>query len=249
MRFCIQLILAILVILPQTAQAEFIVKYHIDGHIYVPPGPTGADAACIAEMDGDPSSPEILVFRGDGDHGYEEVGIADVGTGVTQWLSISDVGNQPLQLILYAGAYGISATNVPPFFKDVDSDGLMDVLVPARYGGDHMTAVIGWDGAAAASEAPLRNVARLSLAQPNPSGSSVAFEYFIPKRSHLEFRVLDVAGRLVRTLIDADVEAGPHSIAWDGFTNDGREAAVGSYFFVLKVNGVQVAERSSVLVR
>lgn len=244
MRFCIALV--ILALIPVTAQAEFIVKYHIDGHIYVPPGPTGGEAACVAEMDGDPSSPEILVLSGQ-DNIWTQLGIANLTTGVTQWLPFVEVGQLPLQIWAYGGGPFL----LRPLFTDVDADGLVDVLVPVdgNDDGNFRTAVIGWDGTAAAGKAPQRSVARLSAANPNPSRSSVSFEYFIPQRSHVEFRVLDVSGRLVCTLVDDEVAAGPHAIAWDGSTDAGTQAEVGSYFYVLKVNGVRVAERSSVLVR
>ena len=242
MRFCIALV--VLALIPVTAHAEFIVKYHIDGHIYVPPGPTGGDVACVAEMDGDPSSMEMLAI-GTESYYWLNVGITHIATGSTDWLDLADVGERPLQAYDQDGYVHI----INPLYVDVDSDGLIDVLVPVKHGNELKTAVIGWDGTAAAGEAPPRSVARLSHAQPNPSGSAVSFEYFIPERSHVEFRVLDVTGRLVRTLIDADIEAGPHSIRWDGFTDTGNAAEVGSYFYVLKVDDVRVAERSSVLMR
>ena len=43
-------------------------------------------------------------------------------------------------------------------------------------------------------------------------------------------RVVDVAGRVVRTLLDREVEAGEHPLSWDGGTDTGTRAASGVYF-------------------
>jgi flagellar hook assembly protein FlgD len=47
-------------------------------------------------------------------------------------------------------------------------------------------------------------------------------------------RVVDVAGRVVRTLIDRTVERGEHSLIWDGRTDSGERAASGVYFVRLE---------------
>ena len=56
--------------------------------------------------------------------------------------------------------------------------------------------------------------------------------------------VYDVAGRLVRTLLDgAHREAGPHAAVWDGRDDGGRGAAAGVYFYRLRAEGFEEVKR------
>lgn len=50
----------------------------------------------------------------------------------------------------------------------------------------------------------------------------------------MELAVYDLKGRLVRTLVDGVLPAGPDEAVWDGRTDAGREAASGAYFYRLK---------------
>jgi flagellar hook assembly protein FlgD len=43
--------------------------------------------------------------------------------------------------------------------------------------------------------------------------------------------VYDLVGRLVATLLDADLPPGRHEATWDGRDSAGRMAAAGTYFY------------------
>jgi flagellar hook assembly protein FlgD len=49
----------------------------------------------------------------------------------------------------------------------------------------------------------------------------------------VQLRVFDLAGRLVRTLIDEDIVAGEHAIVWNGLDDHGRQVASGAYYYRL----------------
>ena len=55
--------------------------------------------------------------------------------------------------------------------------------------------------------------------------------------------IYDVAGRLVRCLVDGDREAGPHMGRWDRITDSGRTAAAGLYFYRLELGGEKAQRR------
>ncbi|MCB1184310.1 hypothetical protein KDM41_12815, partial [bacterium] len=74
----------------------------------------------------------------------------------------------------------------------------------------------------------------LQPAWPNPAGGDVTFGFALPRAGHARLRVYDVAGRLVRTLIDGDVVAGAGARVWDGRADDGHPVAGGVYFFRLE---------------
>jgi len=70
----------------------------------------------------------------------------------------------------------------------------------------------------------------LSPNHPNPFAPPTSVRFTVPQRTGVSLAVYDVAGRLVRTLVDGEVEAGEHAVTWDGRYASGAEAASGVYF-------------------
>ncbi len=71
----------------------------------------------------------------------------------------------------------------------------------------------------------------------------------LPQDAVVDVRVFDVAGRLVRTLADAELQtAGPKSLTWNGRDDGGRDVASGVYFFRANIGGESM-ERRAVLLR
>ncbi len=65
----------------------------------------------------------------------------------------------------------------------------------------------------------------------NPlKGREAAFELGLTEAAHLRVGVYDLAGRLVRLILDRRLEAGAHSLTWDGADESGGPAASGLYF-------------------
>ena len=58
----------------------------------------------------------------------------------------------------------------------------------------------------------------LSQNYPNPFNSTTLLPYGLPETSRLSICVYDIAGRLVKTLVDNEVEAGYHTAIWDAST-------------------------------
>jgi hypothetical protein len=58
---------------------------------------------------------------------------------------------------------------------------------------------------------------------PNPAGTSASIRYAIPMESRVTVEILDVQGRLVSKLLDQQMPAGSHTVAWSG---DGAPAGV-----------------------
>jgi len=88
----------------------------------------------------------------------------------------------------------------------------------------------------------------LSLGSANPFGSEVELVLTTTERGHARVRIHDVSGRLVRTLLAADLPAGPHRLRWDGADDDGRPCASGVYL-ARADSGRRVASRKLVLLR
>jgi hypothetical protein len=87
-------------------------------------------------------------------------------------------------------------------------------------------ALDGTSGADATVMAPLR----LHPCQPNPFNPSTTIRYDLPAAGPVRIAIFDVAGRLLRTLLDGQVRpAGSHAAFWDGRDAAGRVASAGSY--------------------
>mgnify|MGYP001824098225 FL=1 len=83
---------------------------------------------------------------------------------------------------------------------------------------------------------------------PNPFNPSTTIEFGIPEASHVDLRVYDVAGRLVRTLLNERTEAGNHEVVWNGTDESGSTVSSGVYFYRLIADEVTVT-RKMVLLR
>jgi hypothetical protein len=81
------------------------------------------------------------------------------------------------------------------------------------------------------SDAPPSGRARATLEQnePNPFNPSTRLRFTLEHPEHARLAIHDVAGRLVRVLVDADLRAGRHEVRWDGRDAGGTAMASGIY--------------------
>ncbi len=89
----------------------------------------------------------------------------------------------------------------------------------------------------------------LQGAFPNPFNPSTEIRFALPTGgARVELKIYDFAGRLVRTLVDQDLPAGPHTVSWRGADDHGRQLASGVYVCRLRA-GETVATRKLNLVK
>jgi hypothetical protein len=88
---------------------------------------------------------------------------------------------------------------------------------------------------------------RISLerVRPNPFRSSLDLDFTLRAAGPVELRIYDPQGRAMRVLERRWLEAGPHSLPWDGRRDDGTECAAGLYFALLRSQGT--AERRAMV--
>ncbi|MCK4549841.1 MAG: T9SS type A sorting domain-containing protein, partial [Candidatus Krumholzibacteria bacterium] len=83
---------------------------------------------------------------------------------------------------------------------------------------------------------------------PNPFNPSTTIAFALPEAGHVDLRIYDIAGRLVRILLSERRDAGRHEVAWDGTDDKGSIVASGVYFYSLAGND-QIRTRKMVLLR
>ncbi|MEZ4387940.1 MAG: FlgD immunoglobulin-like domain containing protein [Candidatus Krumholzibacteriia bacterium] len=82
----------------------------------------------------------------------------------------------------------------------------------------------------------------LGAIYPNPFNPTASVPYLVPERlgaANVRLDVLDVRGRVVRTLVDGIRAAGSHLARFDGRDDDGNVLPSGSYLARLQVAGLQ----------
>jgi len=79
---------------------------------------------------------------------------------------------------------------------------------------------------------------------PNPFNPSTTIAFELPKQTTVRLRVLDVAGRIVRTLLDGvSLNTGRNEMVWDGRDDHGQMAAAGVYFYRVEAGRYAEARR------
>jgi hypothetical protein len=78
----------------------------------------------------------------------------------------------------------------------------------------------------------------LSLAFPNPFNPVTKIAYAVKEAGPVKIQVYNVAGKVVRTLLDTEVEAGTTGyVVWDGRNDTGDNCSSGVYFYRIAAPG------------
>jgi len=77
---------------------------------------------------------------------------------------------------------------------------------------------------------------------PNPFNPVTNFRFALKKDSRVTLKVYDATGRIVRTVIDGQMDAGIHSIPFDG-----KGLASGVYFYRIRAEGFERTKKMVLL--
>jgi hypothetical protein len=102
-----------------------------------------------------------------------------------------------------------------------------------------------WYGPAHLEAAAVPSALRLYAAAPNPFNPRTTIRFDLPTAGPVRLSVYDLAGRLVKVLVEGKIPAGSHEAVWDGRDSSGRAVPSGSYLARLvaggKVEGVRLS--------
>jgi len=87
----------------------------------------------------------------------------------------------------------------------------------------------------------------LSAPIPNPAAGELSFSVVVDEAGPVSIRVVNVAGRIVRTLHTGELPPGRHRFAWDLAESGGGQVASGVYFIVAE--GAERRLRKTVVIR
>jgi hypothetical protein len=91
-----------------------------------------------------------------------------------------------------------------------------------------------------------RSCSRGSL--PNPFAGETAIRFTLEHAENADLSVFDLSGRLVKHIARGWLEAGPHSLPWDGTDERGNRAAPGVYLYRLRA-GAMAGTKHMVILR
>jgi len=77
-------------------------------------------------------------------------------------------------------------------------------------------------------------VSGLSLSYPNPFSSNISVSYQLQSNCRISLEIYDIAGRLIRTLVNKNQKAGHYVVNWNGKDNQNRQLPGGIYFVRLE---------------
>lgn len=69
---------------------------------------------------------------------------------------------------------------------------------------------------------------------PNPFNPGTTIQYSLPEAGPVSLKVYDIAGQMVRHLVNQHQNAGSHQAVWDGLDASGAPTANGVYIYELR---------------
>jgi hypothetical protein len=105
---------------------------------------------------------------------------------------------------------------------------------------------IGWLDLAT-DTAALPSATRLHANVPNPFNPSTRIGFSLASRSDVRLEIYDIAGRLVKRLLQAELPGGDHAVQWNGRDDGGNEVASGVYFYRFVAGDFESSQRMVLL--
>ncbi|OQY30013.1 MAG: hypothetical protein B6244_01770 [Candidatus Cloacimonetes bacterium 4572_55] len=126
-------------------------------------------------------------------------------------------------------------------FEAINRAGSRDLL---------MSNILTWFGTPLAIEEEeiVSLVPALLQNYPNPFNPNTAIFFQLPKREHMTLLIYNSSGQLVETLVDSQLDSGPHIVTWDGCNVKGQAVSSGVYFYRLQTeSGFEQSKRMVLL--
>jgi len=95
---------------------------------------------------------------------------------------------------------------------------------------------------------PLPRVSALHQSSPNPLHQSAVISYQLSERARTSLKVYNLAGRLVKTLVNEEKPPGFYEVEWGGEDETGRFLPDGAYFYCLNA-GDYISTRKLILLK
>ncbi|MBN1542820.1 DUF11 domain-containing protein [candidate division KSB1 bacterium] len=82
---------------------------------------------------------------------------------------------------------------------------------------------------------------------PNPFNLETRIKFALKDPGYVELDIYNTNGQHVRSLVTASLEAGSHTITWDGRDQDGNVVPTGTYLYSLRINNFEKMQKMILL--
>ena len=82
---------------------------------------------------------------------------------------------------------------------------------------------------------------------PNPFNPNINIEFSIPEITNVKLDIYDIQGRIVKSLLNENMDPGIADISWNGVNDEGVLLSSGIYFVVLNMNNSTFIEKVTLL--
>ncbi len=82
---------------------------------------------------------------------------------------------------------------------------------------------------------------------PNPFNPSTTIKFALPAKGQVSVKVYNVKGALVTTLVDGVLDAGEHSVIWNGKDAHGAPVSTGVYLYKVHTQGSDVVKKMALI--
>ncbi|MBI4725697.1 T9SS type A sorting domain-containing protein [candidate division TA06 bacterium] len=135
--------------------------------------------------------------------------------------------------------------SIPPGAGDIWRIASSGHKVPSEGNIYSFTAPTGVDADAGPAQPSLEY--KLAQNYPNPFGAQTAIHYQIKSKCPVKLAVYNIAGQLVRTVVQETQNAGDYRVNWNGRDDYGRKAASGIYFYRLSANNISLVKKLTLI--
>ncbi|HKQ58974.1 MAG TPA: FlgD immunoglobulin-like domain containing protein [Candidatus Eisenbacteria bacterium] len=221
----------------------------------------GTAVVGLGDIDGPGGSATALAV---GVAGFDGPGGLDQGAIYVLFLDATGktVGYQEISSV--AGGFGYTIHNTDEFGSGLCALGDLD---GSAAGVQTLVCGVGFDddggldrgcvylmnlaGAASVGVGDMPVLTGIALGAPRPNlfTQRTSIPFRLEQAAQVRIEVRDLAGRQVRTLVDATMGAGEHQVPWDGTDATGRHLSAGAYFVRMAVAGRTVGATKAVLLR
>ena len=171
-------------------------------------------------------------------------------------LFIGNVGNTGGDFYLAASDAQVSSSDFVGGWSEVDGDSSLALICcsflagadPSTWGEDIFIHDDDCDPTAVNQRRSVPYALPRLFVYPNPFNPLATIAYTIPVSGRVRLEILDLRGRMIRSLVDRNEPAGNHEVTWDGRDLRGRDVPSGVYLSRVRVAG-RVARGSMTLSR
>ena len=146
------------------------------------------------------------------------------GTSTAQFVPLADIAAYIDSLNQAAGTGVVLTLNWTVFA----SDGVNET--EASDGPRTVTFDAGWV-LSVDEEMGIPDVFALHQNYPNPFNPVTTIRFDVPQENHIRMDIYNILGQRVRTLVNSDMQAGYHTIRWNGTNDMGKPLSSGMYIY------------------